>query len=164
MVSRLDLDGAFTPSELADKIISSKPDFKIPVNILSLSLELGIAEIKSLKTKGFEGGLVTDKLRTEGYILVRDGLTQGRRRFTIAHELGHFLSLHHQLSDNLDILCDRAAFTFWNSQTKNSLLKMEAEANEFAAKILMPPRYRSLLMKRFPSPSMKTVFKTTRGI
>ncbi|MEM5501513.1 ImmA/IrrE family metallo-endopeptidase [Ahrensia kielensis] len=51
-----------------------------------------------------------------------------RRRFTIAHELGHYF-LHRHISD----FEDRALFR--NSSDRNQL---EYEANDFAASLLMP--------------------------
>ena len=43
-------------------------------------------------TTSFEGALLTDPDKSQGIILCRPGVPGGRRRFTIGHELGHFLA------------------------------------------------------------------------
>lgn len=82
-----------------------------------------------------EGGLETSEGRLVaspdkgGFIRVRSGMNPGRKRFTIAHEIGHFV-LHPLISqDHQD---QRSAFTIWHHSSE------EAEANIFAAELLMP--------------------------
>jgi len=59
-----------------------------------------------------------------------------RQRFTLAHELGHFI-LH---SDNKDdyLFVDNAKVMFRTNKTSNQDYRREREANIFAASILMP--------------------------
>lgn len=64
-----------------------------------------------------------------GTIRVKAGLNPGRRRFTIAHEIGHHV-LHSR--DGLDRDDTAKNFRIWND------LGEEAEANLFAAELLMP--------------------------
>jgi len=72
-----------------------------------------------------------------------------RRRFVIAHELGHF-ELHEHLS-NLDLVqCDAAVI----SQRYN--LGPEKEANVFAAELLMPHAVWSKMVD-VPEPSLEVV-------
>ena len=60
-----------------------------------------------------------------------------RQRFTMAHELGHYIFHRHLLGDGVDD--SRMYRTTSNSNFHNQIgPKQEAEANEFAAKILMP--------------------------
>ncbi|WP_417414320.1 ImmA/IrrE family metallo-endopeptidase [Hoeflea sp.] len=140
MVSRLDLDGTYSPHGLVSKILEAETDLKIPVPIEQLAHSLDISEIQELQTEGFEGGLLTDEARSFGAILVRKKVNHQRRRFTIAHELGHFLIVHHRpLNDNEGFLCDRKAMRQWDIKSQNAYSKMEAEANRFAALVLMPP-------------------------
>lgn len=49
----------------------------------------------ALTTQGFEVGLLTDRVRSRGIVLVRNAVSPQRRRFTIGHELGHFLMPSH---------------------------------------------------------------------
>ena len=53
-----------------------------------------------------------------------------RQRFTVAHELGHLLL--HPLEDGKVL--------FRSSDLSNTTLKQEREANDFAAKLLMPEK------------------------
>jgi Zn-dependent peptidase ImmA (M78 family) len=57
---------------------------------------LDIEEIAPLETQRFEGGFLTDENRSRGIILVNKEASEGRRRFTIGHELGHFLIMSHK--------------------------------------------------------------------
>ncbi len=93
-VSRSDLGGAGTPEALVKRILRAEPDLPVPVPIEVLCDRLGILRIDDLDTDGFEGGLITDATRSEGIILAKRA-GEPRRRFTLAHELGHFLMAHH---------------------------------------------------------------------
>ena len=58
-----------------------------------------------------------------------------RQRFTLAHELGHFI-LHK--NKNQDVFVDNVTYMFRKSNTRSVDYKIEMEANQFAAAILMP--------------------------
>ncbi len=66
-------------------------------------------------------------------VTVRSGLHPGRRRFTVAHELGH-LEMHCAFSDLL--VCTGADVS--ESPTSRGPRNIEGEANEFAGCLLMP--------------------------
>lgn len=82
-----------------------------------------------------EGGLDTAEGRIVaspgggGVIRIRTGLNPGRNRFTAAHEIGHYV-LHPLVP--LDRQHTARDFTIWNVASE------EAEANVFAAELLMP--------------------------
>ncbi|WP_188452637.1 ImmA/IrrE family metallo-endopeptidase [Glycocaulis albus] len=153
MVSRLDLDGTYSPHGLVTKILSAEPNLRIPVPIEELAHQLDIAEINELATEGFLGGLLTNPQRSFGSILVSANLQRTRRRFTIAHELGHFLIPYHTPQEEGQFLCDKKALGQLDTKSRNQFYRMEAEANQFASLLLMPPpRLRPLIDgKRFPS-------------
>jgi len=66
-----------------------------------------------------------------GAITVRESIPEpGRKRFVIAHELGHFI-LHRKLT--AAIVCNEGSFHILSDKAP-----IEAEANYFAAEILMP--------------------------
>ncbi|MCJ2091050.1 ImmA/IrrE family metallo-endopeptidase, partial [Methylobacterium sp. J-072] len=90
----MDLVDAASPEALVKRILQAEPNLSVPVPIQDLCARLGILGIEDLDTDEFEGGLVTDAKRSEGTILVKRG-GEPRRRFTIAHELAHFLLAHH---------------------------------------------------------------------
>jgi Zn-dependent peptidase ImmA (M78 family) len=82
-----------------------------------------------------EGGLNTAEGRivaspgAGGIIRVKTGLNPGRTRFTVAHEIGHYV-LHPLIPH--DRQHTARDFTIWNDASE------EAEANVFAAELLMP--------------------------
>ncbi len=59
---------------------------------------------------------------------------QTRQRFSIAHELGHYLSGHEAYDDANIYIEDRPGWL-------NSHNRQEIEADEFAAELLMPERF-----------------------
>jgi len=71
----------------------------------ALCERLDILSIKDLKTDGFEAALVTDAVKSAGHILVAEGRSRHRRRFSIGHELGHFLIPAHRMSADAPLLC-----------------------------------------------------------
>lgn len=81
----------------------------------------------------FEGALVPNE-HGQWAIFYDDGHTsKGRINFTLAHELGHYL-VHRHLSGQ-PFYCARRDMWAWDSEYG----RMEAEANKFAALVLMPP-------------------------
>lgn len=138
-IRRIDLDGTGSPIGLVTRILKTENDLPIPVPIEELALQLDIQRIAELETDGFEGGLLTDADRSTGIILVNRQATDGRRRFTIGHELGHFLIVSHSPINAEKFLCSRADMMTWSAKENNRHTRMEAEANEFSALLLMPP-------------------------
>jgi Zn-dependent peptidase ImmA (M78 family) len=138
-ISRLDLDGTGSPEGLVGKILKALPDLPIPVPIEELARALDIVDIDVLTTDGFEGGLITDDCKSEGVILVSRDARRGRRRFTISHELGHFLIPTHMPVRDGRFLCSREDMARWTSRENDRYARMEVEANKFASLLLLPP-------------------------
>ncbi len=89
-ISRMDLADTGSPEGLVGIILRIERDLPIPVPIEQLCHQLDIEEIAPLETEGFEGGLLTDRARSRGIVLVNDGSPYQRRRFTIGHESRSF--------------------------------------------------------------------------
>jgi hypothetical protein len=138
-LTRLDLGGAGSPSALVTRILAAEPDLPIPVPLEDLCTCLDIVAIRDLETEGFEAALVTDLLKASGAILVAANRSRQRRRFSIAHELGHFLIPLHLPPADGTLLCSAAHLSMQNVQHADRRRRMEAEANRFAALLLMPP-------------------------
>lgn len=68
------------------------------------------------------------------YCRVADGGRTQRQRFTIAHELGHFL-LHEGITNHVD---RSYRVNFRSAESSQATNVEEIEANYFAASILMP--------------------------
>jgi hypothetical protein len=95
---------------------------------------------------GAEGRLTV--VGTQAVITVSAAIkSQQRRRFTTAHELGHF-EMHHR--GNQLVLCLDEDIDHWGSQ--RPVTDKESEANEFASALLLPERFFApLCLAEYPS-------------
>jgi len=113
--------------------------FPIDINQLAKKLELPIIE------NDFDdniAGLLYSK-NGKSYIGLNKNHHENRKRFTIGHEIGHYILLHYKLND--DIHVDRKSFIFRKSGDSSGNENHEKEANQFAAALLMP----ASLIKKF---------------
>lgn len=140
-IDRSELADTAQPDRLAAIVIAqlkSQLDRLLPLPIEDVARACGILEIRSLTTDGFEGVLIQDAYKDSGFILVKAGARPDRTRFTIAHELGHFVNLRHVAPPGADqLLCSRDDLRA-SGTARNSRHGMEVQANEFAANLLMP--------------------------
>ena len=125
------------------------------IDIKDISMERG-AFVRERNIDGAEAWLV--RKGSKAIITVNSKLhEQGRKRFAIAHELGHF-ELH---NDSQLVICSDVDMYAWNRSKSQ-----EIEANEFASCILMPEAIFSRYVKR-EAPNMDRVselsseFRTT---
>jgi hypothetical protein len=89
-----------------------------------------ILEIVPADIPTFEGAIIPKGRPRRGWgILLNESVAAGRRRFTTAHEFGHYL-LHRSLMPE-GIYCDEAAL-------RGDESVIEREADQFAAAFLMP--------------------------
>lgn len=139
-ISRMDLADFGSPDAIAQGILERVPDLAVPVPIEDLARQLDIIDIMPLETEGFEGGLLTDENKAEGIILVNENNARQRCRFTVGHELGHFLSPWHKPATPDGFLCSAEDMRRAFAPEADRAARMEVEANRFAAHILMPAR------------------------
>lgn len=100
---------------------------KADLEDIATTLGLKIVEVDS---KSFEGALLRSSRNLSGRILLHRGIREsGRRRFTVAHEIGHFL-----LHRDLRIPCSPGLIEGW----KENQPKPEREADSFASELLLP--------------------------
>lgn len=139
LISRMDLADLGSPEALVEGILKQVPDLPIPVPIEDIARSVDITDITFIETDGFEGGLVTDRNKSEGVILVNRRSGRQRRRFTVSHELGHFLMPFHLPDNGTDFMCTASDMCqSASSKTLGRAARMEVEANRFAANMLMP--------------------------
>ena len=114
---------------------------KADLEYLAAKLGLAIVEVDS---QSFEGALLRSSRNLSGRILVRRGIRElGRRRFTIAHEIGHFV-----LHGNQQIPCSPRVIEGW----KEGQPAPEREADMFASELLLPANdVAEQVNKRWPS-------------
>lgn len=120
--------------EIAAQILTELNINELPVPIRK------IAERKGLNIHPYDlgvnisGVLVIEK--EQGTIGINPLESSVRQRFTIAHELGHFI-LHKDSSESL-FVDKEFKILFRNQESATGELKREQDANAFAAAILMP--------------------------
>ncbi len=109
------------------------------VNLDNVSEHLGIAIFEEpLDADGF---LI--RKGKDARILIDSGIDyETRKRFTIAHEIGHFFMPHHQAE------VFRCLGRDIQSYKSNKIL--ESEANEFAAELLLPTTELERLLLHLP--------------
>ncbi|WFL78269.1 ImmA/IrrE family metallo-endopeptidase [Altererythrobacter arenosus] len=92
-----------------------------------------------------------DANKASGSILLARGSSPKRQRYSIGHELGHFLIPTHRPRESEQFACSHADLRASDTKEKDRHRRIEAEANRFAASLLMPPRkIRAQLQSRQP--------------
>ena len=133
---KAELAGCASPETLIAAILKHNPDWQAPVPIEAFAQSMGIGEVRDLAvddtTAGVTSGLMADIGKTKGVILCAPGLIAQRRRFAIAHQLGHFLLRAHRG----DRQCTNRDLSENRRDTAHR--KEEMQANRFAAGLLMP--------------------------
>ncbi len=111
-----------------NKIIK-KFDLRIPVDVEGLSQDLNI-EIKKADDKDISVSGLLYRKDGVAYMAINSAETTERQRFTIAHEIGHFV-----LHTTKDIFVEYRQKTYEKNVVRTN---KEIEANHFAACLLMP--------------------------
>lgn len=115
-------------SQLLERISSDEP----PIPLEQIVERVGA----SIVYERFDDDISGVLIRNEGYSVIGVQKSQSlvRQRFTIAHELGHFL-----LHDGKPIRVDKSFRVNWRKERSSDSRDVEeVEANAFAAKLLMP--------------------------
>lgn len=125
---------------LLDRLgIAGVPDVRVIADKLGLGVEEG-------DVTGFDGALVRVKGASSGIIALRRSIREnGRKNFTIAHEIAHFVLPKHDESS----VCRSSQIETWSRE----LAARELEANEFAAELLLPEASVQATVGR-PEPSL----------
>lgn len=98
-LTRVDLTDLATPQEIASALHAQIGDRTGAVHVIEIARALDIVEIRCHSCEGFEGMLLTDRVRSYGAIIANTSRGAPRTRYTIAHELGHFLMDWHEGGD-----------------------------------------------------------------
>jgi len=133
------------------------PRFPIDVSLIAKDYSISVfpdepitlVEGKSFSSN-FEGALMKRPGTTEWGIFYNSSISSiGRKNFTLAHELGHYLL--HRSKNPESILCQRSDMWTWDSDYG----LMEAEANQFASYLLMPRDDFEMQTKHFKRPHVE---------
>jgi IrrE N-terminal-like domain len=137
----------WTPQRAATRLVKLAETFsavhgagRFPVEVEPLALEAGkifgwpdpISKVQAAPIKGFEGALFPSEGRKDWLLLYNDALkSPGRVRFTMAHELGHYI-LHRRMRDSFQ--CSDGDMLNWSQDDRD----IEGQADVFASYLLMP--------------------------
>ncbi len=128
----MELADCGSPEKLLEVIFRHHPHWTPPIQVEEFAISVGIREFRDLEVDGFVGALMTDLEKTMGIILCAKGMGHRRRRFTIGHELGHYIIPAHR--------GDKSCTSADLAETRRDTLhrQEEAQANRFSAGLLMP--------------------------
>jgi Zn-dependent peptidase ImmA (M78 family) len=119
---------------MVDHLLLQHRQVRPPVRVEKIAQELSV-QVRAGDLKDVSGLLV----RTGDTAIIGVNSTQSRvrQRFTIAHELGHFL-LHDGIQHHVD---HNYRVNFRSDVSSSATSVDEIEANFFAASLLMPKRF-----------------------
>lgn len=131
MLDGLDFTDEMARIELPTKEIVLRHLQEVPVKLGALAADLGVnVKLSSLPT-GISGQI--ERVGGGYEIKINRHESRERQRFTLAHELAHFL-LHRSIIDANGAIKDTVLYR------SGVPLKIEFEANRLAADLVMPPQ------------------------
>ena len=122
----------------AEKLIDRLDVREAPVEVDKIANALGLKVFTEDLGKEISGVLVSRDGTAS--IAVRKSDPPVRRRFTIAHEIGHFYLRHHVQRNELVHADKDSQVIYRSAKASEGLELMEVQANQFAASLLMPAR------------------------
>jgi hypothetical protein len=140
MVSSGRLGPARWANDLTQLLDLAKAENRYPVDVEQLILEISrtrwpddpVLGVEIRPLTGFEGALVPLRDEPRGWLVICNAsANEGRRRFTVAHEVGHYL-MHRHLLPAEGIYCKVGDLSH------RDIRVIEREADTFAASLLMP--------------------------
>jgi Zn-dependent peptidase ImmA (M78 family) len=111
-----------------------KTENKLPVDILAIAKTYNI-DVNEVQLEDTVSGVLVVK---EGRAIIGVNKTHhpNRKRFSIAHELGHYFL--HSKNSNSEVFIDAAPVFFRDEHSSDGTEYQEIQANAFAAELLMP--------------------------
>ena len=120
--------------EMREKtIVADEGVTKLPVDLEKIAEDLGV-KITYADLKPNIDGFILKEAGKEACIYVNQNHDEHRKRFTIAHELGHFWS--HKDEDG-----EYGYVDYRDEMSSTGKDPKERYANSFAAELLMPEKY-----------------------
>ncbi len=132
-IDRMALADCFTTDQILDCLFRQLPDLCLPIPLEDIAYALGIERIAYKSGVSFEGALIRDPNNDyRGNIAIRAETIRSRQRFSLGHELGHFLLPGHYSEASLTT-CNNIGLNNGRGSDRR-----EREADFFAANLLMP--------------------------
>ena len=127
------------PEKFASKLLTCLNQRTRPIPVEEIASALGL-EVRGVKTSAFECNLLRNQYGAGGVIAIGGKNSDVRRlRFTIAHEIGHYVMERRKNS-----VCVFGDLQLWNQSTPAK----EAAANRFAAELLLPSNHVGPIINR----------------
>jgi Zn-dependent peptidase ImmA (M78 family) len=122
--------------KFVDEILSNDMLSSLPIDVVKVSKSIGLKVVDFPFQEDISGVLVIDENgATIGY---NPNESNVRKRFSIAHELGHFIL--HSKKNTSGLFMDKLLFRKNISTYSTKDEAIEREANHFAACLLMPDK------------------------
>ncbi|RSX52686.1 ImmA/IrrE family metallo-endopeptidase [Bifidobacterium callimiconis] len=118
--------------ERAQNVLDNYWDGRFPVKIATISRAMGVTPYQASLPAGVSG-MVVKKPKEPARSYVESSESETRRRFTLAHELGHYVE-RVEVSDDDD-------FSFAEKREPGRYDLHEFYADEFAGALLMPEEH-----------------------
>jgi Zn-dependent peptidase ImmA (M78 family) len=132
----------------------------VPVDVEGLAWSLGVKVQRTFLSDNISG-LIYKSGPDRYEIAVNAKHPETRQRFTIAHELGHFV-LHRSVMGDRNV--DDCAYRSDGSVKNNKIgPREETEANKFAANLLMPAEAIADIPSTLPTIAAAKKFKVSEG-
>lgn len=137
ILDRMELaDVGANPERLATAIHLQLGVGSGPVPVHDIARALDIVDIREEPLRNMEAALLTDPERSHGAILLNSTSRPQRRRFSLGHELGHFVNEYHRPTSVTGFQCARSDMI--EARDINRHVRQEAEANRFSIELLTP--------------------------
>jgi|SRR5919202_769625 Zn-dependent peptidase ImmA (M78 family) len=122
--------------EIVERILHQTNSYTIPVPVFQVAGELGLQVLKHDFGPDISGVLIQKSgTSTIGY---NSENSEKRQRFTVAHEIGHFILGHQREGMFVDNAKKHFSIIFRDNNSSTGEILQEREANAFAAALLMP--------------------------
>jgi|ERR1051326_4405118 Zn-dependent peptidase ImmA (M78 family) len=133
---------------LAEDLADERGKGRVPINVESIAHSLGLEVMKANLGPDVSGLLVFNGAKAQVYVQEKDH--EVRRRFTIAHEIGHHY-LRHQFENGEHVHVDRGNYISQRGpRSSDGIDPKEVEANQFAASLLMPSKLLRARITKLP--------------
>ncbi len=126
------------PKRLAEEIHRQLGPWPGRVPVHKIARALDIVEIREEFLDNCEAALIVLPERSYGSILLNLNSSPQRRRYSVGHELLHFLNPWHESSSPRGFQCSRQDMMETKACANDLHRRQEAEANEFAIELLAP--------------------------
>lgn len=143
-----DLAACASPETLLAALLRHHPDLAVPVDVEAIARRVGIGAVRDVVLDGAASALLVDHGTPGGIIDSATGSTVQRRRFAIAHQLGHFLLPAQRHTRKC------SARDLGENRRDTPQRKQEMQANRFAAGLLMPKPWFTVLVDGLGKPTV----------